>query len=338
MQPLAEMLDLADDAGRAASSPPRSRRARRAPARVRARRHGGRPVLVCASGARRRRDGAVARLVGGGVAPGRSRSARGPRRGASAGASRATRASRRGRRQPRRDAAVNGVRASLVEGPAGVVTPARAHRRAAERALGGPGDPSPASSAPRTRSRGRARPAEPQTVVAAASGLTQAVRAEPGEGAAAVADAARARRSPARRSRARPQAIDREGFAPYVSGPRAGRERGQDLRLEAARCGACGRLVFPPRPLPPVRRAASPRPSGSPRDGHGPHAHARPRLPDADVDHHGRGRRWTAAAGSTGRSCRPGRSRSDERVRLVPRRLHRGGDVVQYFWKVKPCR
>jgi uncharacterized OB-fold protein len=27
-----------------------------------------------------------------------------------------------------------------------------------------------------------------------------------------------------------------------------------------------------------------------------------------------------------------------DRVRLVPRVLHRGGDVVQYFWKVEPCR
>ena len=27
-----------------------------------------------------------------------------------------------------------------------------------------------------------------------------------------------------------------------------------------------------------------------------------------------------------------------DRVELVPRRLHEGGDVIQYFWKVKPCR
>jgi uncharacterized OB-fold protein len=25
-------------------------------------------------------------------------------------------------------------------------------------------------------------------------------------------------------------------------------------------------------------------------------------------------------------------------VRLVPRRLHSGGGLVQYFWKVSPCR
>jgi uncharacterized OB-fold protein len=28
----------------------------------------------------------------------------------------------------------------------------------------------------------------------------------------------------------------------------------------------------------------------------------------------------------------------DDRVELVPRRLHHGGGVVQYFWKAKPCQ
>jgi uncharacterized OB-fold protein len=28
----------------------------------------------------------------------------------------------------------------------------------------------------------------------------------------------------------------------------------------------------------------------------------------------------------------------DQRVRLVPRRLHAGGGAVQYFWKAQPCR
>jgi hypothetical protein len=27
-----------------------------------------------------------------------------------------------------------------------------------------------------------------------------------------------------------------------------------------------------------------------------------------------------------------------ERVELVPRVLHRGGGMVQYFWKAKACR
>jgi uncharacterized OB-fold protein len=27
-----------------------------------------------------------------------------------------------------------------------------------------------------------------------------------------------------------------------------------------------------------------------------------------------------------------------DRVRLVPRRLHSGGEMVQYFWKAEPCR
>jgi uncharacterized OB-fold protein len=27
-----------------------------------------------------------------------------------------------------------------------------------------------------------------------------------------------------------------------------------------------------------------------------------------------------------------------DRVELVPRILHKGGGMVQYFWKVKPCR
>jgi uncharacterized OB-fold protein len=28
----------------------------------------------------------------------------------------------------------------------------------------------------------------------------------------------------------------------------------------------------------------------------------------------------------------------DQEVRLVPRRLHEGGGVAQYFWKVKACQ
>jgi uncharacterized OB-fold protein len=28
----------------------------------------------------------------------------------------------------------------------------------------------------------------------------------------------------------------------------------------------------------------------------------------------------------------------DDRVELVPRRLHNGGGMIQYFWKVRPCR
>jgi uncharacterized OB-fold protein len=27
----------------------------------------------------------------------------------------------------------------------------------------------------------------------------------------------------------------------------------------------------------------------------------------------------------------------DQEVQLVPRRLHEGGGIAQYFWKVAPC-
>ncbi len=180
----------------------------------------------------------------------------------------------------------------------------------------------------------------PQTIVATANGITHAVNATPGEGAAGLAAAAaRALAAGAEVERPPDPGLDDEGFAPYQSLPRARRERGQELRLAAVRCRGCGRTVYPP----PV--AACPSCGAS-----GPHEPARLGREGAVLtltrDHVYPDARLTIMAVVAldgggrfyGQVVPSGEVAVDQRVRLVPRVLHRGGDVVQYFWKVEPCR
>ncbi len=122
-------------------------------------------------------------------------------------------------------------------------------------------------------------------------------------------------------------------MSPYVSGPRSWRERGQDFRLEGARCGSCGRLVFPAPPrcphcgsgeLAPERLARAGTVVTRTRD------HAFPVSPAtgmAVVELDGGARFYGQVVPSATVEI-------GQRVRLVPRRLHLGGDAVQYFWKV----
>ena len=288
----------------------------------------GSTVLVCASG----RAGAVALLVGeGGVArivPLGARAEELRDRWRLAGACEREEA----------DASFvwdAGVKASagLVEGAAAVVTPSPRIAARAEHSRGGPGDPLPsylgAAHAPARIVLGLE---QPQTVLAAAGGLAEAVRVEPGAGAAGVA--ARAHAVLERpRGEGSPRAIDWEGISPYTSGPRSWRERGQDLRLEGARCGSCGRLVFP-------------YPARCPKCGSGELATERLARSGVVVtqtrDHAFPMSRSTGMAvvqldgGARfyGQVVPSGSVEIGQRVHLVPRRLHTGGNAVQYFWKV----
>jgi uncharacterized OB-fold protein len=238
-----------------------------------------------------------------------------------------------------------GVGAVLGAGEAAAVVSSASPRAAArvERSLGGPGD----AVLPRAGLLGAAHPLarlvaaleREQTLVVAANGLTEVLRSRPRDGAAPVAE--RARTALAAGVAAERPAPDRpvEGFAPYQSLARASRERGQDLRLEARRCRDCGRVLYPPPAGPCPSCGAS-----------GPHEGARLGrqgavltltrdhvYPDGEltgmavVEMDGGGRFYgQVVAGAT--------VGVGERVRVVPRVLHRGGGVVQYFWKVEPCR
>jgi hypothetical protein len=223
--------------------------------------------------------------------------------------------------------------AGLAEGPAAIATPSRRTAGRAERARGGPGDPLPtylgAAHAPARIVLGLAAP---QTVLAAAGGLAEAVRVEPGDGAGAVLDRARARLAGwPEEGEAAP--IDWTGISPYTSGPRAWRERAQDLRLEGARCGSCGRVAFPPPPRCPACGAADLSPQRLARTGTvltctRDHAFPMSTSTGMAVVELDDGVRFYGQVAPSG-SVEIGR-----RVRLVPRRLHLGGSAVQYFWKV----
>ena len=351
VQPLAEMLDLTHDvvALELTATPADGLAALRVATALAGE---DRPALVVAAnrGTHDHRedggDGAVALLVGAGtaaieVAFGAARTEEARERWALAGAG----PEREG--DPTLTAALVERRARAAAGgePAGIVSLAGTRPTARlEGALGGPGDPVARDAgflgSAHALARLLAGAADPQTIVATANGITQAVRATPGPGASALAAAAagvlaggvEVERPPA------PEVRD-EGFAPYQSLPRAGRERGQELRLEAVVCRGCERVVYPP--------PASACPSCGTTGPHEP-----TRLGRAGTvltmtrDHvYPDGAVTTMAVVTLDRGGRfygqvvpSGEIAVGEQVRLVPRVLHRGGDVVQYFWKVEPCR
>jgi uncharacterized OB-fold protein len=204
----------------------------------------------------------------------------------------------------------------------------------AESALGGPGDP----AAARTGVLGAAHPllrlglslGVPATIVAASGGLAEAIEVEPRNGAATVADEL-ARHAAGGDDAEKPvPAPSGEGFDPYASAPRAWRERAQDLRLEGARQG--DRVHYPPpanarsEELVPLARTGTVLtwtrdyvyPGGDTTE-----------MVVLDLDD---GARFygQVAMGET--------APIGTRVKLVPRRLHAGGGIVQYFWKAVPCR
>ena len=202
-----------------------------------------------------------------------------------------------------------------------------------ERALGGPGD----TAAARTGVLGAAHPLlrlllslhGPAMLVAASGGLGDAFLVEPTEDAAELAAAIEAEVAVGREVPSIPPPPAQAGFDPYVSGPRAWRERGQDLRLEGA--VRDGRVLYPPPAgVEGERRRLARRGSvlTCTRDHVYPGADTLQMAVVALDD----GSRFYGQV-TAGEEVEIGQD-----VRLVPRRLHAGGGLVQYFWKVSPCQ
>ena len=202
-----------------------------------------------------------------------------------------------------------------------------------ERALGGPGDP----AAAHIGVLGAAHPLlrlllslrEPAMIVAASGGLGDAVLVEPADEGAEVAEAIEACIAAGREVKSIPAPPAQAGFDPYVSGPRAWRERGQDLRLEGVVRGE--RVLYPPPAgLEGERRALA---------RHG-------RVLTCTRDHVYPGADTLQMAVVTlddgarfyGQVTAGDEVEIDQEVRLVPRRLHAGGGLVQYYWKVAACQ
>ncbi len=223
-------------------------------------------------------------------------------------------------------------------GPTTFSSPVAKSAARAEKMLGGPGD----EVAPRTGVLGAAHPiarillglAAPLTHVASAGGLVDTVAVEPLAGAEAVAAAAREVLLAEARSEP-PAPVDWSQLTPYASAPRSWRERAQDLRLEGLRCGSCSRLLFPPPATCPNCGSRDLAPERLPRTGT-VLTQTRDRVYPAGkstgmavVDLDGGGRFFGQVVPSA-------RVEIGSRVRLVPRRLHDGGNAAQYFWKLAP--
>jgi hypothetical protein len=160
-------------------------------------------------------------------------------------------------------------------------------------------------------------------VVAVANGLGEAVHIRPMRAAPSYARELRAKAESdgnrVDRAMAAPQVPD---FHPYSSGPRAWRDRGSDLRLEG---------LLPPSALA-SGGAGREHPKGTViawTDDHVYPAAATTEM--VAVEMNGGGRFF-------GQVAMGEHLQIDDRVQLVPRRLHQGGGVIQYFWKAKPCQ
>jgi uncharacterized OB-fold protein len=216
--------------------------------------------------------------------------------------------------------------------PAICVPSARAGARV-ERALSGEGDPAVAH----TGLLGAAHPllrialagSAPTVVVAASGGLGDAVLVTPRPRAGALAAEVMAQVTGGREVDSIVKVPRQDGFSPYASAPRAWRERRQDLRLEGV--VRDGRVLYPPpagvegerRPL--ARR-------GTVLTWTRDHVYPGADTVDMAVITLADGGRFYAQV-TAGEEIQ-----IDQEVRLVPRRLHDGGGVVHYYWKVAPCR
>lgn len=130
-----------------------------------------------------------------------------------------------------------------------------------------------------------------------------------------------------------PKGPDLDAFDPYTSQPRAWRERGMDLRLEGLRDPATGEVLFPAPPpssttahLEPFRLGRSGRVFTFTRDHVFPFGAP---LTMAVVELDGGGRFFGQVV--DGQDVEIGQD-----VDLVLRRLHSGGGMPQYFWKISP--
>lgn len=167
--------------------------------------------------------------------------------------------------------------------------------------------------------------------VVSASGVVHRFAVTAGPSAASVAARARAAVAAGVDGPA-PRMPDVEGFDPYASQPRSWRDRAQDLRLVGQRDTETGEILFPPvpaagaGPVEPHRLARSGRVLTFTRDHVFPQAGP---VSMAVVDLDGGGRFYGQVA--DGREVAIG-----DPVELVLRRLHDGGGMPHWFWKVRP--
>ena len=174
-------------------------------------------------------------------------------------------------------------------------------------------------------------PGEGIMVASSAGGITRSVKFTAGSGFPAAAKRA-IDETQGGLEGGPPEEPDESVFDPYMSQPTAYRERAQTYRLEAARDPASGEVIFPAPPAPSraglevfhlgrtgkVVTFARDHvyPLGSP-------------LTMAAVDLDGGGRFFGQVV--DGLHVDIGDS-----VELVLRRLHQGGGVPNYFWKIQP--
>ncbi len=131
-----------------------------------------------------------------------------------------------------------------------------------------------------------------------------------------------------------PPPPDETSFHPFTSQASARRERGATYRLEARRDPVTGEVFYPPPPaaaaegLERIRLARTGTVHTFARDHIFPMGGP---LTMAVVTLDGGGRFYGQVAGG-------GTVEIGESVRLVLRRLHSGGGVPHYFWKVSPNR
>ncbi len=170
-------------------------------------------------------------------------------------------------------------------------------------------------------------------VTASAGGISHGFRFQPGPAMVSVANRAQVELEAGSQE---PPADhpDETSYHPFTSQASARRERGATYRLEARRDPGTGEVIYPPPPavasamLEPVRLRRSGVVHTLARD------HVFPMggpLTMAVVDLDGGGRFYgQVVPGST--------VEIGERVELVLRRIHSGGGLPHYFWKVSPDR
>lgn len=215
---------------------------------------------------------------------------------------------------------------SLRAQPA-VVGPDRRASQSVERDSGGEGDPFVSA----TGTIGTAHPllrllgglGEDRVVAAVSNGLGEALHVEAGESGGAYAEQLAARLAAASHDAEAPLAVaPAPDYAPFASVPRSWRDRGRDLRLEGLIAAGDGAAEVPSRTSQLGTTIAC-------TNDHVFPGAASTEMAVVDLDTGGRFYGQVAI----GEHVAIG-----DRVELVLRRLHHGGAIVHYFWKVRPCR
>ncbi len=214
-----------------------------------------------------------------------------------------------------------------LRAPALVVGPDARASAALERALGGPADPITAH----TGVVGAAHPllrlvaglGSPALVLSISNGLGEALHVLPTPSATTAAQEAReaAEHGGTALDRATPD-MTVPDFEPYASAPRSWRDRDVDLRLNG--------LVGPTSGLEPVpgRR----HPAGVVITRTEDRVYPAQKTTELAVVRMDDGGQFYGQV-AVGEHVAIG-----DRVKLVPRKLHHGAGMIQYFWKVTPCR